>query len=105
MFSWLERLIIYVRIRPNWLSVRGVTKQGKAVEYADIPQVILQPSGKAGSFKILEVGSATKAFLTDSPKEIIQCNGFSHPRTVISDFNIALNTLQTFIRTYIRQVD
>lgn len=98
VFSGLRRSAIYVRIQPDWLSILVVREQGKAVEYADIPQVILQRHEKSGSIiKLLEVGSSTKTFPTNETRGIVRCNGFEHPRVLIEDLDVASETLKVFM--------
>ncbi|MDJ0705179.1 MAG: hypothetical protein QNJ46_17995 [Leptolyngbyaceae cyanobacterium MO_188.B28] len=99
MSNWLARSAIYIRIQPDWLSVRAVMRQGEVLEYADIPAVVLKKNMKSGSLiKILEVGSSAKSFPTDVKNGIIQCYGFENPSGIVDNFDIVSETLKAFIR-------
>jgi rod shape-determining protein MreB and related proteins len=82
--------IVYIRIKPTWLSVRSIDS-GK--EYQDIPQLAIN-----NEERVVGIGrDAEAAYLTD--KTLIQLlNGFEHPRVIIGNYQIAEKTLELFLK-------
>ena len=95
MFNWLTRASIYIRIKPEWLSVRVVRKNGQHSQYEDTPQIVIKFKAKSQP-EVLAVGSAVKSFPVNKKDGVSLVNGFDHPRTIISDFDIAQLTLLSF---------
>src|SRR5215203_3082207 len=85
--------IVYVRIKQNLLSIKNVS-QGLLFE--DIPRIAINHAAKKAAKKIEAVGKNTD--LLPSKTEIQIMNGFDHPRTIISNFEVAEWTLAYFLR-------
>src|SRR5690348_10215792 len=86
----IRRLFVgsfYIRIKKGWLSAR-FAERGQAVE--DETCVALESQGNA--IRIAAIGREARA-LASRPNHSLR-DGFSHPRTPISDFTIAERTLQ-----------
>ncbi len=81
---------LYVRIRPDLLSVRGVITKS---HYEDEPWVAINSKGRQ---EIVMIGKAARE--RGEGHGVVLCNGFDHPRSIISDFTIAEATLRRFIR-------
>jgi rod shape-determining protein MreB len=82
----------YVRMRPQLLSVRDVSTK-KAIE--DVP---LMAISKGRHQKVLAIGATAAADASTSGAEFNLINGFTHPRSIISDFTVAEKTLQHYFR-------
>ena len=96
MFNWLTRSSIYIRIKPDWLSVRVVRKNGQHSQYEDTPHIVIKLKAKSQP-EVLAVGSDAKAFPVNKKDGVSLFNGFDHPRTIISEFDIAQLTLLSFL--------
>ena len=89
MLSFYQNTI-YVRVKPNLLSVHHVQTEN---EYNDIPAIAIDKNGRKSV--IIAAGiEATK--LADNPN-ITVVNGFKHPRTLLADFAVAERTLRYFV--------
>src|SRR5262245_65409922 len=74
------RDIVYVRIRPHWMSVKNVCRTGS---FEDVPQVAVDLTRKRN--KVLGFGArANLVASTLSDKLILSV--FVHPRSSIGDF-------------------
>lgn len=82
----------YVRMRPQLLSVRDVSTK-KSIE-----GVPLMAISKGRHQKILGIGSTAAADASTAGEEFNLINGFTHPRSIISDFTVAEKTLQHYFR-------
>ena len=83
--------IVYVRIRPHWMSVKNVSRNAY---FEDVPQIAVDWTRKRN--KVLGFGEHANLIASMSPGLVI-LNGFDHPRSIISDFEVAEKTLQLFI--------
>ncbi|MBK6744415.1 MAG: rod shape-determining protein [Hydrogenophilales bacterium] len=79
---------IYVRIEADQLTLLHA-QSGR--EWADTPDV----ARRASSGKFLAVGREALALAGDA--DVIVGNGYSHPRTLIADFNLAERALKAMI--------
>jgi rod shape-determining protein MreB and related proteins len=83
--------IVYVRIRPHWMSVKNVSRNAF---FEDVPQIAVDLTRKRN--KVLGFGARANVVASMSTGKVI-LNGFDHPRSIISDFEVAEKTLQLFI--------
>lgn len=81
--------IVYVRIRPHLISVKNVSRNAF---FEDVPQIVIDQA----SNKVLGFGGRANLIASMSAGKII-LNGFDHPRSITSDFEVAEKTLQLFI--------
>ena len=96
IFDYLKKFTCsgpyYVRIRTNLISARDISN-GKTVE--DKPVVAIHIEGRHRNILAIGASATFKAELTDYEFTLI--NGFDHPRSIISDFEIAEHTMRYFI--------
>jgi rod shape-determining protein MreB and related proteins len=85
------RDIVYVRIRPHWVSVKNVSRNAF---FEDVPQIAVDLARKRN--KVLGFGARANLIASTSTETVI-LNGFDHPRSIISDFEVAEKTMQLFI--------
>lgn len=85
------RSTLYVRVRPEYLSVLHVQSDK---EFKDVPNIAIEYIN--GKSLILAVGHEAKA-KTGLPNVTV-INGFKHPRTLLADFAVAERTLKYFIK-------
>lgn len=89
MFN-LFRSTVYVRIKPDRLSVLHLESGN---EHSDVPALaIMQKDGKS---VVLGLGHAAA---TGGGSGVTLVNGFKHPRTPITDFTVAEQTLKYFLK-------
>jgi rod shape-determining protein MreB and related proteins len=88
--SKLFRNTVYVRIKPDFLSVRHVETGN---EHHDLPMLAIEQKG--GKRLVVAAGhvAGAKARLPN----VSLVNGFQHPRTLIADFTVAELTLKHFM--------
>ena len=86
------RDIVYVRIRPHWMSVKNVSRNAF---FEDVPQVAVDLTRKRN--KVLGFGARANLVASTSKEKLI-LNGFDHPRSIISDFEVAEVTMRFFIQ-------
>lgn len=109
MFDFLRFQTLYIRLKPDWLSIRVVAKNKPSHEYQDIPCIALEGKVEPGVFgfveqpKILAVGKEAIQLHRNSIPVTLLLNGFEHPRTIISNFFVAELTLKWFIHQAYQQ--
>lgn len=87
----LFRNTVYVRIKPDRLSVLHV-ESGK--ELSEVPDVAIEQ--KNGKSSVVAVGHDAAA--KSGHANIVVANGFKHPRTLIADFTVAEQALKHFLK-------
>lgn len=100
MFSWFTRPIIYIRIKPDWVSVKVFIKGRETNLYENIPQVSFRQkiAGNSPKIEILGVGKNASVFSSlNQASEVKQDNPFDHPRSLLKDFDLGCETLKYFI--------
>lgn len=98
MISWFARPIIYIRIKPDWLSVKILIKGKEPSLYENTPEVVYRPKIGSPNIEILGVGKDTTVFSSlNQAAEVKRGNAFNHPRSLVKDFELASETLKYFI--------
>jgi len=82
--------ILYIRLDPNTLSIRDV-RSGRTV--AEPPLAAISRGPKIA---LVAVGEAARAAAASPSVELV--NPFKHPRTLLSDFTVAEQVIQGFVR-------
>jgi len=90
MFAFLKNTV-YVRIKPEWLSVIHLESRK---EFSDIPTLAIE---RIKSRHVI-IGVGREAVLMIDRLNVTVKNGFKHPRTLIADFTIAERTLKHFLK-------
>ena len=80
MFS-LFKPVIYIQISPERLTLKNL-KTGESI--SEVPELAISASPKR---KILAVGSQARLAAASELAEVM--NPFAHPRSLVSDFNVA----------------
>jgi rod shape-determining protein MreB and related proteins len=81
--------IVYIRIKPIWLSVVSISTSKR---YEDIPQLAINKE-----CRVIAIGRDAETVYMSDQSAIQLLNGFTHPRVVISDYQIAEMTLKLFL--------
>lgn len=91
--AWFSSDILYIRIRPDWLSIKSLPQN---LVYEDVPQIAIQKIGSR--FEVISIGRNARLVADNKNAGVLILNGFDHPRTIIADFEIAEKTLQEFLK-------
>lgn len=83
---------IYVQIKSSLITIKNLSN---GAHFQDIPQIAVQALGKRK--KVVAYGKQAN-FLYGKPPETIVLNAFHHPRSLISDFEVAEKTLGIFLK-------
>lgn len=96
MFDLISKIFfkstVYVQFSASYIKLKHVEK-GKIIE--DKPIIALK-NKKNGKKTIVAFGKAAETARLSSPEHIALYNAFDHPRTFISNFEIAQATLRAF---------
>ena len=84
--------VVYVQITTSLITIRNLSQQA---EFQDIPQLAIQTTGKRP--KVIAYGKAANAAAKQTPGVTV-LNGFAHPRSLLSDFELAEKTLRLFLK-------
>lgn len=87
----LFRNTVYVRIKPDWMSVLHVESGN---EHSDVPALAIERKNAKSTVVAVGRDAATKTGLSN----VIVANGFKHPRTLLADFTVAEQTLKCFLK-------
>ncbi len=87
MFGYFTQ-VIYVQVSPDRLTVRN-PKTGASV--SEIPEVAIAHNPKPS---IVAVGKDARSHKSEASVQIV--NPFAHPRSMVSDFTVAEQTLKAF---------
>jgi len=87
--QFVRSQVLYVRISPDWVSVRNV-RTGQ--ERGDVPEVVL--SNGPGR-RVMAVGIMAKPFSTGPLVTVV--NPFLHPRSILGDYRVADLLLRQFM--------
>jgi rod shape-determining protein MreB len=82
--------VVYVRLRPDMLSVREVNS---GYELSEPPLIAIARKPKE---RVLAVGHEAAAIAATQGAELV--NPFTHPRTLISDFTVAEQVVKHFVQ-------
>jgi len=89
-FKNLFKSALYIKISENLVSIKDI---GTGEWYEDRPLLAIHKHD--GKRKILAIGRAAGQFKSQAEVSIV--NAFSHPRTLIADFELAEKILQHLI--------
>src|SRR5690349_20281020 len=88
--------VVYVRIKPGWLSVR-IVRDGKRIgEYEDVPQIAMRER-KDSRYEILAIGREAEQAMRQLGYATL-CHGFDHPRVIFGNYEDTLHVLEQFVR-------
>lgn len=88
-------LTIYVRIRPRWVSVRVVPRQGEATQAEGVAKIAARLTTK-GIEKVVAIGEEANAIAGGQDVTIYEA--FCHPRVLIGGVDKAQLVVGEFLR-------
>ena len=83
--------LLYIKVAPERLTVRNVRT---GAEITEVPEIAIGKAGKKAV--ILGVGAEARMAATAQSAELV--NPFNHPRTLVGDFTVGQQLLNTFVR-------